>query len=120
MKVSKLTCAALIAACLSPLALSAEAQDFERKTKGGDPSERRTRIQQMDANHDGIISRDEAEMAGNPARAQRMFDHLDTDGDGNITRDEMRVARERFAQEGGQGGPRAKKSEGASCPTCQN
>ncbi|CAI8266898.1 MAG: Uncharacterised protein [Opitutia bacterium UBA7350] len=116
MKLSKLTSLSLIVVCLSPFALLAEGQDFDRKEKGGDPSERQARIQKMDANGDGVISREEAEVAGNAERAQRMFDHLDGDGDGNITRDEMRAGRERFA---GKGGPRSKQSEDGHCPSCQ-
>lgn len=111
---------ALIAALLTPFALSAQNEDFTRKGKdfSGDPSEKRARIQQMDANRDGVISRDEAEMAGNPERTQRMFDHLDSDGDGNLTREEMRAGRERFAGQGGRG-PGGPKAPGESCPHCQ-
>ncbi|NCG08250.1 MAG: hypothetical protein GWO81_01565 [Verrucomicrobia bacterium] len=120
MKLSKTLSAALIAACLSPLALSAQSEDFTRKDKGGDPAERRARIQQMDANQDGIISREEAEMGGNPERVQRMFDHLDSDGDGNITRQEMQAGRERFTGQGEQRGLGGKKSSGPACSSCQN
>lgn len=121
MKLSKTLSAALIAACLSPFALTAQSEDFTRKGgKGGDPAERRARIQQMDANQDGIISREEAEMGGNPERAQRLFDHLDSDGDGNITRAEMQAGRERFTGQVEQRGPGGKKSSGPACSSCQN
>ena len=121
MKLSKTLSAALIAACLSPLALTAQSEDFTRKGgKGGDPAERRARIQQMDANQDGIISRAEAENSGNPERAQRLFDHLDSNGDGNITREEMQAGRKRMSEEGGKKGPGGKKGGSVSCPSCQN
>jgi Ca2+-binding EF-hand superfamily protein len=121
MKLSKTLIAAMIAACHSPLALAAQSEDFARKSgKGGDPAERRARIQQMDANGDGVISRDEAESSGNPERAQRMFDHLDSDGDGNITREEMRAGGKRFSEQAGQKGPSGKKGGRPTCSSCQN
>jgi hypothetical protein len=119
MKLSKTLSAALIAACLSPLALTAQSEDFTRKGgKGGDPAERRARIQQMDANQDGIISRVEAENSGNPERAQRLFDHLDSNGDGTISREEMQAGRERFAEQGSQKGPGGKKGGRPTCSSC--
>jgi hypothetical protein len=72
----------------------------------------------MDANGDGIISRDEAENSSNPERAQRMFDHLDSDGDGLITESERRAAREQFMGQGGKG-PGGKKDRDSSCSSCQ-
>lgn len=120
MKLSKTLGAALLAATLVPLALTAQSEDFTRKGKKGqgDPAQRIAKMQQLDANGDGIITRDEAENGGNPERAQRMFDHLDADGDGQITAEERRAARERFS--GGQGpkGPGAKKGGGSSCSAC--
>ncbi len=122
MKLSKTLGAALLAATLVPLALTAQSEDSSRKGKkgGGKHAQHIAKMQQIDANGDGIITLDEAEMAGSPERAQRMFDHLDADGDGQITAEERRAARERFS--GGQGpkGPGAKKSGGSGCSACGN
>ncbi|MEJ0036371.1 MAG: EF-hand domain-containing protein [Gammaproteobacteria bacterium] len=46
---------------------------------------------QLDANHDGAISKDEATAAAQ-ARVQKMFAKLDTNHDGLITQDEIRAA----------------------------
>lgn len=47
-------------------------------------------MMEMDADHDGVITRQEA-----IAAADRRFDALDTNHDGKITRDEMRAAHPR-------------------------
>jgi Ca2+-binding EF-hand superfamily protein len=46
----------------------------------------------FDTNHDGVISKEEAQAAGAQRIAQQ-FDSLDTNKDGMITQDEMREAR---------------------------
>ncbi len=119
MKLSKLLSAALLAATLVPLALTAQSEDSSRKGKkgGGNHAQHIAKMQQMDANGDGIITRDEAENGGNPDRAQRMFDHLDADGDGQITAEERRAARERFSGGEGRKSPGGKKS-GSACSSC--
>lgn len=122
MKLSKLLSAALLAATLIPFALNAQSEDLTRKGKKGqgDQAQRIAKMQQLDANRDGIITRDEAENSGNPDRAQRMFDHLDADGDGQITVEERRAARERFSSGQGPKGPGAKKGGGPACSACGN
>ena len=76
MKLSKTLSAVLLAATLVPLALSAQSEDSSRKGKKGvgKHAQHLAKMQQLDANGDGIITRDEAENGGNPDRAQRMFD----------------------------------------------
>ena len=120
MKLSKTFLTAILAATLVPLALSAQNKEGSRQGKGpgGDPAERRAKMQQLDANGDGIITRDEAETAGNPERAQRMFDHLDSDGDGQITAEERRAARERFSGGKGRKGSAGQKGGGSDCSAC--
>lgn len=120
MKLSKTLSAALLAATLVPLTLTAQSEDFTRKGKqgGGNHAQRIAKMQQMDANRDGIITREEAENSGNPERVQRIFDHLDADGDGQITAMERRAARERFSGGDGRKGPSGKKGGGSGCSSC--
>ena len=47
----------------------------------------------LDANHDGVISRDEAQ--SRPGLA-RHFDQIDTNGDGQIDRSELRAWRDQM------------------------
>lgn len=64
------------------------------------------RLHEADRDHDGAISRGEAD-SSMPGLA-RHFDRIDGNGDGNITRDEMKNARERLRemrrQKRGEGG----------------
>jgi hypothetical protein len=69
------------------------------------------RWNQLDANHDGKISREEAQQ-GAPKLAEH-FDRLDANGDGQITPQEMRTARrahkgERAPGAGGLGKPESR------------
>jgi Ca2+-binding EF-hand superfamily protein len=48
---------------------------------------------QLDTNHDGAVSREEATAAAQ-ARVDKMFANLDTNHDGLITQDELRAAAE--------------------------
>jgi hypothetical protein len=48
------------------------------------------RFEQIDVNHDGLISREEAQ--AEPALAKH-FDEIDTDHDGTITREELKAFR---------------------------
>lgn len=59
------------------------------------------RIQQMDTDHNGAISKEEF-----MAHAKAQFDKMDTNGDGQITESERAAMREKFDQlreEGGLG-----------------
>lgn len=112
-----------IGTCLLPFTLAAQSEEGARTKKGpggGSSENRRAHMQKIDANGDGIITRDEASLAGNPERAERMFDHLDRDGDGAITPEERQAARENFAKGAGKPGKKSKGGSGASCPSCQN
>lgn len=50
----------------------------------------KARWEQADANHDGMLSRDEAQQVM-PKLAQR-FDRMDANGDGQLTSEELRAA----------------------------
>ena len=66
MKLSKTFLTALLAATLVPLAISAQNKEGSRQGKGpgGDPAERRAKLQQLDANGDGIFKGVLGEFAG--------------------------------------------------------
>lgn len=71
----------------SGVALAAESGTPRRSQHAEQLRERWT---QADANHDGMLSREEAQQ-GMPKLAQH-FDQLDRNGDGQLTADELRAA----------------------------
>jgi Ca2+-binding EF-hand superfamily protein len=65
--------------------------------QGADPQQRQQRAEQWkarwdqaDANHDGMLSRDEAQQA--MPKLARRFDQLDANGNGQLTSEELRAA----------------------------
>ena len=77
--------------CAAPAALaqSAPAADATQTTAASPAQER----QPLDANHDGVITREEAQ--SHPGVAKH-FDQLDTNHDGKIDRSEFRSAQDRM------------------------
>ena len=59
------------------------------------PGEMKARMQKMDANGDGKISRDEASKYKNLAK---VFDKIDTNNDGYLSKDELQAHRAKKAQ----------------------
>lgn len=72
-------------------------------TPNAPPTELPPMFQQMDANGDGALAREEV-----PERMAGMFDRMDADGDGRITAAEMQAARGRF----GAGAPGRGRGQG--------
>ena len=89
----------LLLIALVALSLAAFAQDLPAPSKPpSTPPSRpggvaRERFKEADTNHDGMLSRDEAQAM--PFVAKH-FDAFDTNHDGYITREEMRAVRERM------------------------
>ena len=110
----------LLLIALIALSPAAFAQDTPvSPTSTSDPAPRydggaRERFIQADTNHDGMLSREEAQAMPFVARH---FDALDTNHDGYITREEMRAGRERIraarAQRSGSQGSDATPSPNA-------
>ena len=88
----------LVAVCL--VLVSGAVMAVETATPQGgnvDPQQRQQRVEQMkarweqmDANHDGKLSREEMEK--NAPRLAQHFDQLDLNGDGQVTPEELREA----------------------------
>ncbi len=108
---------------LVALSLAAFAQDMPaRSTSASTPTAEaasrpgavaKEHFKQADSNHDGMLSRDEAQAMPFVARH---FDALDTNHDDSISREEMRAGRERMRaartqRYGSQGGSAAPKPE---------
>jgi len=94
MSLSRLLAVPLIALSVSALAQNAPppAGGYDaRQAPGGEP--RRLRFADADTDHDGRLSRTEAQAAPYVARH---FDAIDTDHDGYVTRAELRAARGRL------------------------
>lgn len=77
--------AALLIAAAMLVPLAACAQDGSRAQRFA--AKAQERFAAADANHDGLISRDEAQQ-GMPRIAQH-FDDVDTDHDGQLSREEL-------------------------------
>ena len=94
----RLLAAAVLAACLPAgdvLAFAPQtASTAQPQTTAGRPQKRRARVakrfaqrlERVDKNGDGVISRDEW-----PARRSRAFDRIDTNHDGVVSADELRA-----------------------------
>jgi len=90
-------CVVLAVACSGIAALAQEAGPGER------PAHRHPPLKLFDTNEDGEISKAEF-MAGMAKLAQKRFDRIDANDDGVLTKDELRAARHRQRPQGGPGG----------------
>ena len=95
--------------CAAPAALaqSAPATDASQTTAAAPAQER----QPLDANHDGVITRDEAQ--SHPGVAKH-FDQIDTNHDGKIDRDEFRAFHEKMQSR------RAQKQQQSTAPAADS
>ncbi|HEY3521181.1 MAG TPA: hypothetical protein VGK80_09085 [Rhodanobacteraceae bacterium] len=82
--------------CAIPAAFAQSAADDATQTTPAEPAHERG---PLDANHDGIITREEAQ--AHPGVAKH-FDQIDANHDGKIDRSELRTAQDRMKQRRGQ------------------